>query len=360
MNIRSSPILSAVDALLAIIKFLWLVFIGCPPRTAARHVWYDRFEESESEESGINRAWVVNMIVFVLGALPQTIKILGTQGIPLSQAFAAMFVAAFIVFEVLRIYAGTAHVVDIMPATSKMTRAKKQFDQLQWVTVIIALPVQVLLWVWTVGELMPKTFVYIEFRSGESLIEEETPPLFWVSFILYFPPLLVIMSIMLFGPFVLALFVTIILVAFAVTFWDVCKGILQRVCDLLRMSEWQVALVYALFCVLTIGIVFSQIYSFVYDRVDPHFIPPTPVLAYTTGALFVIPCCLLVLLLVYRVVFVGSLSHASRRLLGVSGSMLEFWSVAFLVMNCVTIFLYYSHVYNPTGTHKPAWTDALG
>lgn len=41
--LRASPLVCAVDTVMMLVKFLWMLILGCSPRTAARHVWYDRF-----------------------------------------------------------------------------------------------------------------------------------------------------------------------------------------------------------------------------------------------------------------------------------------------------------------------------
>lgn len=42
--LRSSPLVCAVDTLMMMVKFVWMLLLRCPFRVAARHVWYDRFE----------------------------------------------------------------------------------------------------------------------------------------------------------------------------------------------------------------------------------------------------------------------------------------------------------------------------
>jgi hypothetical protein len=47
--LRSSPFVCIIDTLLMLFKFVWMIGVGCSFRVAARHVWYDRFEEEGSQ-----------------------------------------------------------------------------------------------------------------------------------------------------------------------------------------------------------------------------------------------------------------------------------------------------------------------
>jgi hypothetical protein len=109
INMRASPILCALDAILAVIKFVYLVFLGCAPRTAARHVWWARFaEDSDRAGSGCDTQWFWSMVAFLLGALPQLVKLYAMHGIPFTQALTTLYFAPFVIFETFRLIAGTA------------------------------------------------------------------------------------------------------------------------------------------------------------------------------------------------------------------------------------------------------------
>jgi hypothetical protein len=121
-------------------------------------VWYDRFEDPESRAaSGIDGMWRLNMVVFILGALPQIIKIFGMQGIPGTQTFAAVLLASFLLPEALRLSAGKAHAVEPLPI---ILRSKERFDKLQRIVIVIAVAVQVVLWAWVLSELLPDGAVF--------------------------------------------------------------------------------------------------------------------------------------------------------------------------------------------------------
>lgn len=54
--LRASPLICAIDTFFMLLKFMFMLVVGCSPRTAIRHVWYDRFVEDEDIGDG---SWVV-------------------------------------------------------------------------------------------------------------------------------------------------------------------------------------------------------------------------------------------------------------------------------------------------------------
>jgi hypothetical protein len=62
--------------------------------------------------------------------------------------------------------------------------------------------------------------------------------------------------------------------------------------------------------------------------------------------------------LIYGLLFVGSLSSPLRRITGVNGTSVEFWSGYFLLLTICTLVMFYAHIeWDPTGTYKPAWAE---
>jgi hypothetical protein len=160
---RSSPFLCAADIIMILLKLVCLLSVGCSPRAAARHVWYDRFERepplvnntwellcaynhdpalclrysascdlelgqisnatsSEIAElrephpgSGVDRAWRLSIFGFIVGALPQIIKVYSMRGVPLTQVVVSIFTLSFVITEVLRLVAGIAGAHDLRP-----------------------------------------------------------------------------------------------------------------------------------------------------------------------------------------------------------------------------------------------------
>jgi hypothetical protein len=65
--------------------------------------------------------------------------------------------------------------------------------------------------------------------------------------------------------------------------------------------------------------------------------------------------------LIYRLLFVGSLSFPLRRVTGIEGTLIEFWSGYFLFGMLCTVLMFYPRLdWDSTGTHEPAWAEYLG
>jgi hypothetical protein len=138
---------------LCIVKFVWMMALGCSPTIAAKHVWYDRFDDCDDDEreaTSINSTWRLSMFAFVLGALPQIIKLFAIRGIPLTQIVAAVLLANFIVIEILRLAAGTPHAQELYPLPS-IGRAKLQFNRIQNVVRAVAWSRQFFLWLFIIN-----------------------------------------------------------------------------------------------------------------------------------------------------------------------------------------------------------------
>ena len=112
---RSSPSISILDAIIEAAAMF----------RAFRHTSETPSNESEQSESHIERAKptiiAMRLAIFVLGALPQAIKLFSMRGIPFSQALAATFLVANIVGLVRALR--TAHPEDDMAA---MVRRERQ------------------------------------------------------------------------------------------------------------------------------------------------------------------------------------------------------------------------------------------
>lgn len=80
-------------------------------QTSSQQQQYDMFLSGSS----IDRAWRQSMISFIIGALPQAIKVFGMRGIPCTQALVACYVIIFMLFELLRMTAGTAGAANLHP-----------------------------------------------------------------------------------------------------------------------------------------------------------------------------------------------------------------------------------------------------
>jgi hypothetical protein len=65
--------------------------------------------------SGIDRAWRVSIFGYIVGALPQAIRVFGMRGVPLTHTIVGTFSLSFVITEVVRVVAGPAGAVNLRP-----------------------------------------------------------------------------------------------------------------------------------------------------------------------------------------------------------------------------------------------------
>ena len=74
--------------------------------------------------------WRLSMASFIVGALPQAIKVFCMRGVPLTQTLVAFLVVSFLVPEILRMVAGSAGAIELHPMPI-VTKAKTTLVDLQ-------------------------------------------------------------------------------------------------------------------------------------------------------------------------------------------------------------------------------------
>lgn len=366
---RSSPIICLADILLIAIKFVWLQLLGCSPQTAARHVWYDRFENTLEghRDSGIDHIWRFNMAFFVLGALPQSIKVFGMRGIPGTQIWTAFFLAAFLVPEFLRLVAGTPHAVDLRPMPI-ISRAKVRFTHFQDLAILVSGIVQYCIWTWVAGYFVPRSLFYTVNTSNDfvELTQFYIALTFCLIWILGF--LLLLLGLFLISSVVTSIFTMVDSSCFhhnlSYKFYKAYSYIARALGNLFgasgdhikgAISLFLIMIAWGIFCFFLGYVSLRPVYAHVLDHPKTY----TPALRFLGAGLGIIlaflPCNLL-----FRVAFMGRLSTYTRQVFGLDGMFGECFSIYFLLMNFVTAIAYYSHIYDARGTYKPAWTEKLG
>ncbi|MCJ1400754.1 hypothetical protein MMC11_003962 [Xylographa trunciseda] len=106
--VRTSPIICLADAFITLYTLITLLVQRHGVRESARATLYWRFHEDgvdPDEQANIEQGWF-RALVFIFGALPQTIKIVGLQGVALTQALSMAYLASFAVVELLVYLAG--------------------------------------------------------------------------------------------------------------------------------------------------------------------------------------------------------------------------------------------------------------
>ncbi|KAL8706894.1 MAG: hypothetical protein Q9225_007898 [Loekoesia sp. 1 TL-2023] len=105
--LRVSPILCAVDALAVLSQFTHLAIKFRNPRFALSCVSRAKFQNSSDAGSTRNQLQtlqendVFRVILFMFGVLPQILKLYACKGIPGSQALASLYIAYWLVLELL-------------------------------------------------------------------------------------------------------------------------------------------------------------------------------------------------------------------------------------------------------------------
>jgi hypothetical protein len=101
--IRSSLIFCSFNTLAIIIHFVMHLLKGVTPLRAAKAIAIARFEDIDDEVKGLQyleKLTFVRWIFFIL-TLTQSIKLFALSGIPWSQAWGCLYLASFLIVEVL-------------------------------------------------------------------------------------------------------------------------------------------------------------------------------------------------------------------------------------------------------------------
>lgn len=108
--LRASPIVNLLDACMILTQMLsFLVLDKRGWRGSAQEVLRRRFARDSSDADGeegegieaIEKAWRLRVLLFVLGAALDAIKIFAMRGIPWTQTWAAMYLVSFLVIELM-------------------------------------------------------------------------------------------------------------------------------------------------------------------------------------------------------------------------------------------------------------------
>jgi hypothetical protein len=404
--LKSSIFVCIADTILMLVMFVWLLFRGCSFRAAARHVWYDRFEveeaqpddtleivdvmlsvlfpalfPSEREEaeaeagstgnsprpsgmhpgSAIDHQWRLGMAAFILGGLPQAIKVFGMGNIPLTQASVAMLLASFLISELFRLVAGTAGTVD-PSAQPKIAAVKEAMYMFQPLGFFVCLVCSNALYAVSWGVILGKASLKVD-------IMLVAPTL--VAFVLTCAVSIVNHStskhVSTFSTRHLRLPRTLV---------RQCQRLLaalcSTVCTLAALDEAAVGRhlspvsLFAGFWAVSLAMLACFLPS--ESLPDVHLLssehPAVFVWWYLLrGSLRMVTLLfqtIVGLQIVYRLLFMGSLSRYPKMVFGLKGSSREFWTFVFIFGNFFGYWAMYAYQFDSRGTYKPAWADVLG
>lgn len=254
------------------------------------------------------------------------------QGIPGTQACTAVFLAAFLIPEFLRIFAGPARASGELRSMPIVSHAKQDVAYLKDGAVFIMGIVQYGIWAWILSNAIPYWLIN---NPWEISSDQEIFGPIGVPILLY------LCCIGLVVLFLVALYL-------AVNEW-----FFLRVEKLSADSAGHIRTVRLV--IFFIPFVFAIIS--ILSRNNKIFAAEEYRLCSAAAGISV---AYLLSIVLFRILFMSSFSRLPRRLFGLKGNSREFTSIFFFLMNFATATVYYSSVYDTRGTYKPTWTEKLG
>jgi hypothetical protein len=329
-------------------------------------VWWNRFtvdDDGERDEdgaydfelhrnapgSGIDPAWRYSVASFALGAVPQGVKVFGMRGIPLTQTLVAFLLVSFVVPESFRIVAGPARTINLRPMPS-ILRVNQGFAEAKVVGLWVACGVG-----WGFSYFCLLKVVVMRPNGAEDGLSEGA-----TTFVVA-PPL----------GFVIAMVGNVVVYA-AVKTVGRWKGVLDMEAKLKKWIQGMYAissdvpdfaLVFVVIFPLSVMVAtLCMVSRRVEERSTVVNDDGTIALIFLSIlSLFTVPVQLAAFHIVFRLVFMGSLSSTPRKLFGLEGQTSEFVSGAFVVANLFFAFVGYVYC-DPfyVDTYKPDWAEWLG
>ncbi|KAM7202990.1 hypothetical protein V8F20_004237 [Naviculisporaceae sp. PSN 640] len=384
--LRSSPIVCLADTVNSLGTILCFICHGVSPTNAARHVWLRRFprvtlgpdrttnaiQTGASQAFAQDKLWGFSIIAFVLGTLPQMIKILGCQNIPASQILAGLILVAFAIPEALRCIATKEKGRPLPPTQANSSILAKDGEATSvWENISLRLAIlcQLFLWIW----IMSQALFYNHFmkiiqagREDRQTTSDVDLSVNW-NFSLMAPVLsLCLIHFAVFGlvPILSCLtmgldptwrptpgsgHMSTVAAAALIGLSHDGEGLVESPEEISK-GCFYLAHLLTFFLIVALGI-------------ETDTVVATVMALMTTVAL--IPPLYLTGLVSYRCVVLcrAFKANGSR---GINiwqlliGSGRDFCASLFLCLNIVTLFLYYRYLYEPDGTVKPGWADELG
>jgi hypothetical protein len=318
--------------------------------------------------SAIDRTWRYGIVAFLIGALPQVIKVFAMQGIPFTKILISIFVVAFTVPEIFRVGAGLVDARELHPLPT-VSRAQTKLQE--WNCTILQI---------CVGMSLPPYYPSFQLdpRDGETWSRDGC--IFFTSFALGVAVSVFLKTIWMHIRRVFALSdryeqlprsislveraweyhsKTCVVLGKAFPYSSTTRlhrnvGIAYIPVTLLifatlHFSSWDGGLLLLSSQDVNLVLYLLNVFVVVVPQMFILFLSP-PI--FTTLALG----------LIFELFFIGSCSCYPRRITGVTGSLGEFSSGYILLLTLYTYFLYYAILndWDATGTYKPSWTEYLG
>ena len=333
--LRTSPIICVADAIVTLLAFITLFAQRHGVRDSARAVLYWRFHGEgvePEEEAKIEQGWF-RALVFVLGALPQMIKVIGLQGVPWTQTLCSAYLAPFVVVELLVYLAGKDrddfdHAIVQPNYVEKLAKFSRNLGGL----------VQTWLWIYILADvlqvLIPSPSDATDANGVNRVVAAFVPILVMTHTLILLLTICGCLSVMItLDPLIRRTLKTTSNSPWIVTCLAMAPGTIWHWYKIVTLHEIAAADVYSLvapgcwiWSIILISILGMQ-FALI-SIITSHRMPHTIV--------------------------------ASRLSFMPSNWPSVFEPLFFFFVNAASLLLYYLYLYEPQGTVKPAWTEWLG
>lgn len=92
--VRSSPLTCLADAVIVLVWIIYMLYLGQNVTFAARMV--RRYFRGDEEDKPMGTRSLAGLILFILGPLPQAVKLVGMSGIPWTQSWGVCYFTSFL------------------------------------------------------------------------------------------------------------------------------------------------------------------------------------------------------------------------------------------------------------------------
>lgn len=103
--LRSSPIVCVLDTIQLVFSIAKECCLLKSPRAAITKVAVYRFRDANEAEEGslgkLQKNTTVRWIIFLIGAVPQIIKLYAMSGVPITKMWSSMYLSSFVVIELM-------------------------------------------------------------------------------------------------------------------------------------------------------------------------------------------------------------------------------------------------------------------
>ncbi|KAK3385263.1 hypothetical protein B0H63DRAFT_180867 [Podospora didyma] len=352
--LRSSPLVCLVDTVFSLIKPIWLMFHGHSLPDAARRTWKDRHRllpPAQRSTDSTKWPWWCTLAIRILGCTPLAIKLYTSENLPGTQLTAAVFLASFVVTELLRALATAAAHRERSPLKQMEDHwPEASFKRLQTPATRLAIGLQVLICLACISTALPaEWFFYPDRRSAALMTPLSQLFLFGIYFVCRVLP----------GDNVWGLikesgYYEGRLLPVADFLDTITTRTLSDIADLKNDDETAVAREYLSAAFLTLlpaaaGVVY------VLSLFAPFF--GSSAVEFATAAV-----SFLFVLAAFMALWIPTHMAHRRACLGGSwmspillGSAKDLYGVVFIALNLGTLLLFYSAMYIPDGTVKSTW-----